>query len=199
MIRASRLWVWVIASLVVISAAAMSRAGDDMVEHPWYKHWANCKPGSTVTLIEKTTFSGSEKDQVPDGIDERLVTRKLLSVSPDGVVVQTVIAERDFLGTIEAAPTKATYAAKIKKSHLNAALHHVSAKAGADTITFEGKKLMCQTRTGTEKKDGTTIEHKIWYSDAVPGGVVKRTQTTSQDGKVVAETSIMLKSFKQAE
>jgi hypothetical protein len=33
----------------------------------------------------------------------------------------------------------------------------------------------------------------------VPGGIVKRTQITRQEGKVVADTTIMLKSFKHAD
>jgi hypothetical protein len=199
MIRATRHAVVILAALFVSAPFLLAGGDDEMVEHPFYKHWANCKPGSTVTLFEKTVFSGPEKSQVPDGVDEKTVTRTLVSKDAKGVVVQTVIAEHDFLGMIESAPTKATYAAKIKKGHLAAAFHNLSAKPGNDTVTFDGKKLACKTFSATEKKDGSTIEHKVWYSDAVPGGIVKRTQTTTQDGKVVADSTIMLKSFKQAE
>jgi hypothetical protein len=199
MVRTTWLALSVLAFLLAACPAFVQGGDDDMVDHPFYKHWANCKPNSTVTLTEKTVFHGPEKNQLPDGIDEKIVTRKLLSVNAKGVVVQTITSEHDFLGMIESAPTKATYAAKIKKSHLQAALHNINAKPGEDTVTFNGKKIACKTLEGVEKKEGSTIEHKVWISDTVPGGVVKRTQTTSQDGKVVAETTIMLKSYKQAE
>ncbi len=80
-----------------------------------------------------------------------------------------------------------------------AAQHHIEATKGEDSITFDGKKIPCKTLSGTLKKDGSTIEHKLWISDKVPGGIVKRTQVTSQDGKLVANTTIMLKSYKHAE
>src|SRR5262249_5999962 len=139
MSRTSRLSGSVLAVFVIVACAAISQAGDEMVEHPWYKHWASFKPGSTVTLVEKTTFSGPEQDQSPDGIDEKVVTRKLLSVTPEAVVVQTVVTERDFLGLIESAPTKTTYAAKIKKSPLDTVLHHFDSKAGTAELEFDGK------------------------------------------------------------
>lgn len=198
MLYSTRTWLPVIG--VLLFSCSLVGAGDnELIDHPLYKFWANCKPGSTVTLVEKTTFSGAEKEQVPDGVDEKIVTRKLLSVDAKGVVVQMVVSESDFLGMIESAPTKATYAAKIKKGNLRAAQHYIDAAKGEDSVTVDGKKIACKTLAGTEKKDGTTIEHKLWFSEAVPGGIVKRTQVTTQDGKAIANTTILVKSFKHAE
>lgn len=202
MYRGTRLGMSIVGALMVLGPVFSGQEGgeDPLVDHPLYTHWANCKPGSTVTLTEKTIFSGAEKAQVPDGIDDKVITRTLLSVSPKSVTVSMVVSERDFLGMIESAPTKMTYAAKIKKSHLQAGLHNINATPAEETIKVQGKEILCKTLAGTEKKqDGTTLVHKIWYSDAVPGGVVKRTQVTSQDGKVVADTTIMVKSFKRVE
>jgi len=172
---------------------------DEMVVNPLYKHWANCKPGSTVTLLEKTVLGGADKDTVPDGIDKKIVTSKLLSVTPEMVVVEVVVTEHEFLGAIQAAPTKKIYSAKIKKSHLHAGLHGVDPKIGEDTIELLGEKLECKTFSGTEKKDGTEITHKIWVSEKVPGGIVKHTRVTKQDDKLVADTTITVTKFKMAE
>jgi hypothetical protein len=182
--------------LALSSLAVYAGGGDEMVENPMYKYWANHKPGASATRLEKTAFSGAaEKSQVPDGIDEKEVTYKLLSVSPTNVVVEVVVKERGFLGTIESSPTKQSYPSKIKKSHLKAGLHDVDVKLGKDTIVVLGKKLDCTTASGMEKKEGTEIDHKMWLSEQIPGGIVKHTRVTKVDGKVYADTTITLESF----
>ncbi len=172
---------------------------DDMVANPMYKYWAQFKPGSTVTLLEKTVLSGPEKDTVPDGIDQKEVTYKLLSVTPEKVVVQTVVVEHDFLGTIEQPATKKTFPAKVSKTHLQGGFHGVDPKKGEEKITMLGKEMDCLTLAGLEKKEGSEVDHKLWVSEKVPGGVVKHTRVTKQDGKLVADTTITLKSFKAAD
>ena len=97
------------ALLLAVPVLAAYGADGDLVENPHYKHWANCKAGSTVTLLEKTVFSGADKELVPDGVDEKEITSKLISVSPEMVVVQVGVLEHDFLSTIEPPPTKKTY------------------------------------------------------------------------------------------
>jgi len=48
-------------------------------------------------------------------------------------------------------------------------------------------------RAGFQKIEGGTIE--LYYSDAVPGGVVKHTRTTREGDKVIAATTTTLVSF----
>jgi hypothetical protein len=182
--------------LLVPFLAVQGADKDDLVVNPLYKHWANCKPGSTVTLLEKTVFTGPDKELVPDGVDEKEITSKLLSVTPEAVVVQVGVLEHEFLAAIEPPPTKKTYPAKVTKANLHAGLHGVDPKIGEDTLEVAGQKLKCVTWSGLEKKEGTEVEHKLWLSDKVPGGIVKHTRTTKQDGKVVADTTITVKSFK---
>jgi hypothetical protein len=194
-------WMLALGSIVVATSflAAQGAGGDEMVVNPYYKYWANCKPGSTVTSLEKTVLTGSDKKMVPDGIEEKEITCKLLSVTPEHVVVQFVVAERDFLSTIESAPTKQIYPAKVKKSHLLAGLHGVEPKIGEGSLDLLGKKLNCVTLSGTEKKDGFEAEHKIWLSDKVPGGIVLHNRVTKQDGKLVADTKIIVTAYKNAD
>ena len=102
-------WRSVRSSLVLPSLGVRAADKDEMVENPYYKLWANHKEGSTVTLHEKTVFSGPEKEQYPNGADEKEVTSKLLQVGRGSVVVQVTVTDHDFLSTIESAPTKKTY------------------------------------------------------------------------------------------
>ncbi len=194
-------WLLATGTLLLVAPLLLGQAGenDEMVANPLYKYWANFKPGSTSVRSEKTVYHGASKPFVPDGVDMKVVRYKLLSVSPEKVVVQMIVTERDFLGYIEAAPTKMAYPAKIKKSYLQAALHNVDAKPGEDTIKLKDQTIACKTLEGVEKKGGETVEHKVWLSDEVPGGIIRRTSISRQDGKAVAETTISLKSFKKAE
>jgi hypothetical protein len=188
-----------IAALVVLSLSAVqAEEKDEMVPNPRYVHWANCKPGSTVTHIEKTTYADpATKLLAPDGIDEKEITYKLLSVSPDKVVVETVVVEKDFLSNIEQAPTKITFPAKIRKSHLETVLREAGAKPGEETVNVLGKDLKCKTLTGDYKESGDDIHRQVCYTDAVPGGIVKQTRVTKHDGKMVAETVVTVKAYKK--
>jgi hypothetical protein len=202
MLKAAR---WVLAVGTVLVASPWLAAGadekDEMVPNPLYKHWANCKPGSTATLVEKTALGAEAKDQVPDGVELKAVTYKLLSVTPKQVVVQVVVREREFLGEVEAAPTKMIYRPQIKRSHLMAAFSEfaIDTKRGEEAVTAAGTKIACKTLAGSQKKDDSVIEQKLWYSDKVPGGVVKRHRVARRGGKVTAETTIELRLFKHAE
>jgi hypothetical protein len=181
--------------LALSLAAAQGAEQGEMVVNPFYKYWSNCKPGSTVTLLEKTKLTGPDKNFVPEGIDEKHIHCKLLSVTPEHAVVEFVVTEREFLSSIETAPTKKIYPAKVTKGHLLAGLHGVEPKVGNDTLEVLGKKLQCTTYSGVEKKDGSEAEHMIWLSEEVPGGVVKHTRVSKQDGKLVADTQIVVKGY----
>src|SRR5262249_40384939 len=93
---------------------------DDMVDNPKYTLWANFNPAATSTYTQATKFSGPEKESVPGGVETKTITYRLLSVDKDKVVVLTTVIEEDFLSTVESAPTRITYPAKVKKTNLQA-------------------------------------------------------------------------------
>jgi hypothetical protein len=180
--------------MLVVFFPPMATSGgedDEMVDNPMYGGWAGHKPGATATLLEKTTYSDNQ-NPVPD---QKLVTYTLLSVSPEKVVVSAVVVEQELLGTVESAPTKHTYPAKLKKSYLAVAAPELNAKKGEETIKWKGKEVICQTLYGSYKKEGETVQFKAWINDKVPGGIVKRTRTTKQKDDTVT-TVITLQSYK---
>ena len=186
-------------ALGLLAGLALSAAAQDdgMVENPKYKFWASFKPNSTSTYHEVTTFSGPEKESLPGGKDEKTIVYRLLSANKDKVVVQTTVIEEEFLGTIESAPTKATYPAKIKKANLEAVLEEFGAKkAEEETVKVGKEEIKCKVLAGTTKtKGGGTVDYKLYYADTVPGGIVKRTRTTREGDRTVAETVITLRSY----
>jgi len=185
-------------AFVLALAVAASAQDDEMVANPRYKFWADHKPGTTATYHEVTKFTGEEKDSVPGGKDEKTIVYKLLSVNKDKVVVQTTVSEEDYLGTIEQAPTRAIYPAKVKKANLDAVFEEFGLKGEAkeETVTIGKEEIKCKVLSGTKKKDDATVTYTLHFSDSVPGGVVKRTRVTkSGDNKFSAETTVTLKSY----
>jgi hypothetical protein len=170
--------------------ATASGDKDEMLDNPMYTAWAGFKPGATATLLEQTTYS-EDKNPIPD---QKEVTYTLLSVSADKVEVRAVVVEQELLGTVESAPTKHTFPAKLKKSYLAVAAPDLDAKKGEETITWKGQKVKCKTLYGSYKKEGEAVEFKAWINDSVPGGVVKRTRTTKQKDDTIT-TTVTLQSY----
>jgi hypothetical protein len=197
---------WVLAAGVLglaVPLAAGFGGDEEMAENPYYKHWAGFKEGTTVIHTEKTTFGDDATDELPGGVDEKIVKYKLVSVSPKRVVVESVVFDKEFLSTTESAPTKIIYPAKVNKANLDAVLLLAGAKYSDATLKVklgkEEQAIKCKTIAGTRQKKDEEVRQKFWLSSTVPGGIVRRTRTTMRDGKLVAETTISLRSYKLAE
>lgn len=176
-------------------------AQEELVANPYYKFWASAKPGATAVHLEQTKLSGPEGKLVPDGVDEKQITYKLVEATPEKAVVEMVVTERDFLGFVQAAPTRYIYPAKLKKTFVERILAEAGAKPGEDSVKVDGKDVKCKTLAGVMKgNDGEQIEFKLWLADEVPGSIVKQVRTTkSKDkGEAIAETTTTLQSFKKA-
>jgi hypothetical protein len=189
-------------ALVLAVALPAGFGGDteEMADNPLYVHWANFKPGTTVVHVEKTTFGDDATDELPGGVDEKIIRYKLVSVSPKRAVVEAVVIEKEFLNTTESGPTKIVYPAKVNKAYLKAVLLAAGAKRGEETLKVrvgkEEKEIECKTVAGTRKKKGEEVRQKVWLSSTVPGGIVKQTRATMHDGKVAAETTTLLRAYK---
>jgi hypothetical protein len=188
-----------VAILFLLTAPA-ARAQEDLVPNPYYKFWANSKPGTTAVHREQTKLSGPEGKLVPGGVDEKHITYRLIAVNNAAAVVEQVVTEEDFLGWVQAAPTRHTYPARWKKASLQRILTGGDGKAEEETLKVGGEEVKCKTLAGTLKgPDGEQIAFKLWLSDAVPGTIVKQVRTARQKGELIAETTTTLQSYKKAE
>src|SRR5262245_59460552 len=96
-------------SAVAILSLLLARAAwgqEDLVANPYYKFWAGSKPGATAVHIERTRLSGPEGKLVPDGLDTKRIAYRLVNVNDERAVVEQVVTEEDFLGFVQAAPTR---------------------------------------------------------------------------------------------
>jgi hypothetical protein len=109
-----------------------------------------------------------------------------------------VVTEQDFLGYVQAAPTRYIYPAKLKRSDVERILPEAGGKIGKENVEFEGKDMNCKTLAGTIKgPDGEQIEFKLWLSEDAPGTIVKQVRAARQKGEMVAETTTTLQSYKK--
>ncbi|MFO0877974.1 MAG: hypothetical protein U0840_11525 [Gemmataceae bacterium] len=176
--------------LLLVLPFVVNAADEEMVDNPQYEVWAKFKPGATATVKEVTTF-GSDKS-IPD---EKRITYTLVSVDNQKAIVRAVVVENELLGTVESAPTRHIYPAKLKKSYLAVAAPDLADKKGEETIKWKDKEVACKTMSGSYKKGGDTVEFKAWLSEAIPGGVVKRTRTLKGKEDTIT-TTISLVSYR---
>jgi hypothetical protein len=186
--------------MVFLVAVVTGWAGDGMVANPYYKFWAASKLGATAVHHEHTKLSGPEGKLLPGGEDEKRITYKLVELDDKHAIVQMVVTERDFLGYVQAAPTRYIYPAQLKKSQLERILLSDGGKTGEAMVKVGGEEMKTKTLSGTIKApSGEEVEFKLWLSDAVPGTIVRQVRTTRNKGDVIAETVISLQSYKKGE
>jgi hypothetical protein len=180
-------------AVLLVCAVFPARAAEDseMVDNPYYRNWASFKVGAQAVHNEKTVHGDGS-------IEEKKVQYQLAQVADKNVVVRTFVIERELLSTIETAPTRIIYPAKVKKADLEAALIAFGAKRGKDTIKVLGKEMEVNTIEITKKQKNEEVKVKIWHTPKIPGGIVKKVQTTSEDGKEVATTTTTLASYRVA-
>ena len=188
--------------LVVLVAAAplVSAEEQEQVTNPYYKFWSKSKPGATAVLKETTKLSGAAAASAPEGTDVKIVTYKLAEVNDKRAVVEARVTQREDFGYVESAPTRHIYPAKMSKAVLEDLIEETGAKGEAATLKVGDKEVKVMALSGTiKKKGGEGVEFKIWLSDEVPGGIVKRLRTTKVNGEVVAETTVELVSYKKGD
>src|SRR5262249_56588319 len=143
--------------------------------------------------------SGPSAAWAQDGTDVKTVTYKLVELNDEKAVVETRVTQEENFGYVESAPTRHIYPAKMSKAALEDLLAETGAKGAAATLKVGDKEVKVMALAGNMKKGGEEVDFKIWLSDEVPGGIVKRVRTTKVNGEVVAETTVELVTFKKGD
>jgi hypothetical protein len=187
-------------ALAVGPVTADDKEKEELKANPGYNHWSSFKPGSTAVHREVNKIAGPEGKQLTGGVDEKTIEYKLVDVTPQRVVVESVVTEEELLGHVQAAPTRHIYPKEIQKARLDQFLQETGATKGEETLKVAGKEFKCRTLMGKIKgPEGEETTYKIWLSDEVPGNIVKQVRTTKGKGELVAETTTTLESFKKAQ
>jgi hypothetical protein len=188
---------------LLFTGLAELRAEDQpegMIVNPIYKHWAAFPPGTGVTRREKVKFpaQSEEGQRYHEGTLVKDVTYKLLSVTPEKVVVEVVEAEHGRGSLQESAPFKITYFAHIKKglgTPKEGFAHHKQedVEVQAHGKTYKATLVETSHKIGPEMHD-----QKVWLSDEVPGGIIKETKTQKHGDEVISESTLEILQFHKA-
>jgi hypothetical protein len=147
-----------------------SAAPEEMVDNPHYLTWAKHKPGTEVQLDLKTDIAGQQ--MVTN------ITQKLVEVSPEQAVVESVATMN-----IPGLPTKPQtqkhiFAAKVAKSeaekvNLPPGGEGETKDLGTEKVEAGGKTYECKVSEFTGKVQGSDAKGKQWRTTEIPGGLVK--------------------------
>jgi len=136
------------------------------VDNPEYAYWSKFKPGSTV--------SHDMASKSPEGSATAHMTRKLVSVDADKVVLEVHATVKMEGQEIKSPVQKQEITAKIDEGKVDPAYKAMQApdvQKGNETLTINGKKVKC-TWYKIKAEDSDTANVKAWFSDTVPGGMV---------------------------
>lgn len=185
-------------AVVVVFAYSSSVVSQDkeQADNPYYKYWSKSKVGATVSLKETTKMSAPAGTEGDSGEEVKAITHKLVELTAEKAVVETVVTEGEIFGFIQSAPTKHIYPAKMNKEVLEDLLKETGAKGEKVKLKVGDKEMDVMYLSGTMKKGkDDDVEFKIWLSEEVPGGIVKRVRASKFKGEITAETTIELMSF----
>jgi hypothetical protein len=155
--------------------------------------WSKHEKGTSVTL--KTTSGGGMTSEVT-------VTTTLVEAGADKLVIETSVVSKVNGMEIKAPGTPRDVTKTIelpegvKKEDLTREKPPGTYEEGTETLKIAGTEVKAKWYKYKAEVAGTTIDAKMWTSDAVPGGVVKAEVTTTAGG-VTTTTKTELVEFKK--
>lgn len=174
---------------------------EKVVTNPYYKQWASFKIGTSARQREKVYLldDSPESKRYPDGIVTKVVTYKLLEVSPDQAVLEVQAVDQEPGEFIHHAPFKIVYPSKVTLREAQTpkeqfASHQEGEEKG---IKLADGKIVNSTWIETSYEyNGVLHYQKIWLSDEVPGGILKDKKIQKKGDKEIQHSSITLIDFK---
>ncbi len=176
---------WSVGLLAVLGLAATATA--QTVDNPMYQWWAAWREGASITLQSETVLDGKS-------LGSQKITQTLKKLSADKAVID-ILTEVTMGGrTIRSGPNSVEFLARfpridpkeVPKTDPKDKGPKVNVTKGRETLTVSGKKLACEWM---QTEVGGTVT-KAWYSDDVPGRLVKSVMTAPAS-KLTATTQLI--------
>lgn len=184
-------------ALVIGACLASVAWGDEKVDNPMYKHWAQFKPGSFATLKAQTTTMGVKS--------ETTATTTLKELTADKAVIETKAVSEAAGQKVELPVIKNEIPAKISAEEAKMQIEPpkgkqkdgsevVDVQKGKEEIEVMGKKVKTEWTEVKSKVEGQLITAKTWTCEDVPSKVVK--VVTKLEGPMASITEVALADFK---
>jgi len=179
-----------LAGLAGVAGAQSPRPGpDEMVNNPPFAHWAQFKPGTTVTQREVVTL--------PDGRKlEQTITYKLVRKGQDQLIVQSTVKDKS-ADAGQNTQTTTTYVARVKMRDISTAANpDVAVTDGKEEMSVKGKKLAVEWVEAVIRSGDEVWTEKMWTAREVPGGIIRQTLVHKRGDKVLSESVLEMVDFK---
>ncbi|RCK79537.1 MAG: hypothetical protein OZSIB_4291 [Candidatus Ozemobacter sibiricus] len=153
-------------AVAVVLLAGLPLLAQNQIDNPVYQNWARFKPGTRVAY--------SQTSEVMGNTTESQIVYELVEVTPDKVVVEltgstTLLGKRTDMPKARLEyPARTDPADPTVKNALNA-----RTASTEETLDLLGGKLTCKVFEATVEQQGSTIKSRFWYSDEIPGSLVK--------------------------
>jgi hypothetical protein len=161
-------------------AISVDKPVQTMVDDWQYTSWKGFSSGAQATYISRGLAPDrpGSANLVPGHVDGR-VTFKLQSMNEEQARLwMTEIAYNypDFRAT-PPHDTEIAYASKLPAPKPNPSVSPI-VESGQETLTVAGKQLAARWQSVSTPRGACTSTIKVWLSDEVPGGLVRKLQST---------------------
>ncbi len=167
--------VFAASAAVMVAFGVRTTFADDMVDNPEFKTWEKCKVGTTVVVVME--------NEMPSMKMKSETTKKLIEITKEKAVVEDSMT-MEMPGVPKQPPqvTKREVPAKVKKAE-EGKKEGEKPKSGEKEIETPAGKFKCHwTETTSEAGGNKTVSTSYW-SDDVPGGMVKLESNTEGASK----------------
>jgi hypothetical protein len=152
-----------------ITALAANASADEPVESPVYKSWARYKVGTSIRLQAVTLIQGNRV--------ETTTTARLVELTDEKVVVESVTASDGTGKAIENAPQKLVYRRAfvllpgVKREDVGKPDGSIA--RGEESLKLAGKEYKAQWFDSKSRVEAGEALTRTWMSDDVPGKLLK--------------------------
>ena len=171
-----------VAALSVAMAQDPGKETRSPDRNPEYACWASFNVGSTATYRQVTETDGLRTEEE--------VTHKLVKVTPDLVLIETVRTELSGKERKELSPERREISAKAEAPRDKEGV----TKEGKEVLEIAGQKLTCTWSKVTLAGEGSKEVKKRWMAPEVPGHLVKKEH--KHEGPKATTVSMMLLDYK---
>ncbi len=161
---------------------------DKRVENPDYQYWAKFKPGTSVDIVHLS--------EAPEQKYETTETHTLLQVTAMGVKVEIKAPVTLPDGsTQETAPRVVRHPRWVSRPLKEGTLGQPPGtyETGEETITVDGKEYATRWYKARGKVEAGDTETQTWFSEEVPGGLLKRFHAIPASGKTIRSEARAIK------
>lgn len=153
--------------LLIVAQGAM--VWGEAAENPSYTQWAAFKVGTETHYKQVSDIMGNK--------NEAEIVYRLVELTPEKAIVEMQTSMTLMGNKVPSAPVRLEHPARVDAAAAPAAAPadapKPDTKKGSEDVTVSGTTYTCTTMETTIDQAGSVMKSVIWFSDKIPGGLVK--------------------------